>query len=205
MMDGSISTATRHDAGGRARYPLLEGVTGSAYFDGDHHEHRLTLARWWGKEKSETPPERFALWIGMNPSTAEADIDDLTIRKEQTWTRMLDLDLACYVKMNVATYRCTDPLGLVAAAEQGNAVHPENLDTIISKAVNATVVILATGQVPACIAPVADELFKRLRAAVPWEKVRCLGWTKRGWPKHSSRIGYNTPIVEWPASGWVMP
>lgn len=193
--------APRHDAGGKSKWPLLPGVRGGAEFAGQGDVHRLLLWRDWGPEfpALDALPDfnGAALWIGMNPSTAEADIDDLTVRKEQVWTRMLRLTR--YLKMNVSTYRSTDPRALAGAAANGMTRHPDNLPMLRRCAERASVIIVATGLVPDCIRQDALAVFDTLRDPSLASKVRCLGLTKAGWPKHSSRIGYDVPIQPWDA------
>lgn len=188
----------KHDPGGKMRLKLLPGVNAFAEWSGDNNEHRLCLTREWVSPFSSGDPRRcapFALWIGMNPSVASADIDDLTCRKEQVWTRMLDLQ--AYVKVNVGTYRCTDPSKLPADVALS---HDRNLSTISewARAATCKAVILATGRVPDRLVVSFREIIELLRAyGVP---LQSLGTTKDGWPRHSSRIGYSTPLV--PYEGW---
>lgn len=180
-----------HDPGGKIRMRLQDGVIGRADFIGANQEHRLALERYWGNLLEPDPDPRYALWIGMNPSTASHDVDDLTVRKEQTWTRMLGL--VRYIKCNIGSYRSTNPAGLAQAEVVS---HPDNLPTILrlATAPQAHRVILTTGAPPPVLECFYRATVQALRGAgVPlW----CLGKTKGGWPKHSSRIGYHTPIVE---------
>jgi len=169
---------------------MLPGVRGSASFAGERQEHLLWLERVWDSDREVLPDDLpFALWIGMNPSAASETEDDLTVRKEYTWTRTT-LGLTRYVKVNVGTYRATNPGDLEAADE---VQHVENTFFIASFAAKATKIIVATGQVPPVLEQHARELFVQLRR---WGfPLLCLGLTKSGWPKHSSRIGYDTPFV----------
>ncbi len=174
-----------HDPGGKRHMAVLDGVRGSAEFRGTRNEHRILLQReWGGGDQSDAP---YVLWIGMNPSMATADEDDLTVRKEQTWTRMLGHQR--YVKMNVVSYRSTDPAGLEAADQVS---HPRNLPAIIAWAKHPLCarVVLATGVPPAVILSSAKFVLDHLSAKSieTW----CLGRTKEGWPRHTSRIAYAT-------------
>lgn len=183
-----------HDSGCKMKWPLLPGVIGSAIFRGAQREHRLVLMRGWDDLVApillSTPAHPSALWIGMNPSGAEGDVDDLTVRKEQTWTRMLGFSR--YLKVNVGTYRWTDSLTLGDAAIP--VMHPENLPLIRKLAATAAVIILTTGKPPEILMPHIAALRQALKE--DGRMVKCLGTTKDGWPKHSSRIGYNTPFVD---------
>jgi hypothetical protein len=178
----------RHDSGCKSKFPLPPGVIGEAVFAGDADEHRLTLVR----QYAEAPPDApFALWCGMNPSGAEGDVDDLTIRKEWHWTRALGFRR--YIKVNAASYRWTQSVEL--GALRASLVHPDNLPTIRSMAAGAAVIILAMGDPPDAIHGPARNVLRALK--MDGRRARCLGVTRNGWPKHSSRLGYATPLVDY--------
>lgn len=163
-------------------WQLLPNVVGGAQFvEGCH---RLWLTRDWGDA-----PE-FVLHIGMNPSYAGADRDDLTVRKDQEFTKRMGL--CRMVKCNVGSYISTDPKGLL---ERGVVVcHRDNHDTILHYARRAARIVVATGRPPDPLVPHARTLFRSLKAA--GLKLECFGLTRDHWPKHSSRLGYDTPLVE---------
>jgi Protein of unknown function (DUF1643) len=131
---GVIEVVT-HDAGGKNAFPLLPGVVGRAEFAGDHQEHRLWLERQWGDDP------RYALWCGMNASTAMEDIDDMTLRKDQAWTRAWGLSRM--FKVNIGSYRCTGPEGLSERDVTVN--HEENVPTILRLAQGAQIIVIACG------------------------------------------------------------
>ena len=62
-----------HDPGGKVRLRLGEGVRGDAVMSADGR-YRQIMRRWLG----ETFPEHYILFVGMNPSTADATVDDPT-------------------------------------------------------------------------------------------------------------------------------
>jgi hypothetical protein len=160
-------------------WPLLSGTTGNALFVGA--DHRLTLERWWGD--ADAP---YALHVGMNPSRAGANIDDLTVRKDQEFTRRMELTRM--FKTNIATLISTDPAGL--SARGVTVAHPDNMATILRLAAGAARIVVATGNPPAPLMGLANALFRALR---PW-KVECFGLTADHWPKHSSLLGYDTEL-----------
>lgn len=172
---------TDHDPGGKSRLPLRPGVSGDALFAGENREHRLWLARTWG-------PGGYMLCIGMNPSTANHLEDDLTLRKDQEFARRAGM--ASLIKANAASYRCTDPARLPRGVVLN---HPENHPTVMRLAADAGLVLLATGEPPDVLLPHFRTLLRLLRqAGVP---MHCLGVTKGGWPRHTSRLAYETPMV----------
>lgn len=127
----------------------------------------------------------------MNPSGAEADVNDLTIVKECNWTKRLGFGR--YVKVNVGSYRWTDSTTLGGA--RVDLSHPDNLPRILELAAAADTIIVATGAPPDALIGHARATFRALRAAGC--KAKCLGVTRDGWPKHSSRLGYATPFVDY--------
>lgn len=163
-------------------WPLLDGTKGDALFrDG----HRLWLSRWWGD--ADAP---YALHIGMNPSVAGAANDDLTVRKDQEFTKRLGLTRM--IKCNVGTMIATDPRELLC---RGAVVcHPDNLQTILKIAAEAQRIIIATGKPPDTLIPHARTVFRALRQA--GHRMECFGMTATHWPKHSSRLAYATQLVE---------
>lgn len=164
-------------------WPLLPGVTGDAHFPTP--DHRIWLERRW-----EPAGGGFALHVGMNPSHAGADGDDLTVRKDQQFTRRLGLSRM--VKMNLGTLVSTDPAGL--SVRGAVVAHPGNLAMILANAALATRIIIATGKPPDPLLGPARTLFNELKRA--GIRMECFGLTKDHWPKHSSRLGYDTPVVE---------
>jgi hypothetical protein len=178
--------ADLHHAGGKLTFPMMLGVHGSAAFAGDRKEHRLALVRDGIIDGVMGGP--FVLSIGMNPSTAQHDLDDLTVRKDQQFTRLLGCGRM--VKMNAASYCSTDPAGLAGAGVPIN--HPMNHPMILEYAARAKHVLVSTGKPPAVMQRIAIELFRLLvGAGIP---MICLGLTVDGWPKHTSRLAYSTPF-----------
>lgn len=176
-----------HDPGGLRMFPMRPGTLGGAEFVGDNMEHRLYLMRDWAAGEIDAP---YALSIGMNPSMANHLMDDLTVRKDQIFTEQFGLRRM--FKGNVGSYRCTDPAGLTA---RGVVVsHPENLPMIRRLAADAALIFVATGRVPDVLVPHARTMFRALKQ--DGRRLMCLGLTRDGWPKHSSRLAYSTPFQE---------
>jgi hypothetical protein len=177
----------RHDAGGKTRLPLLPGVSGDALFVGDRHEHRLWLER---HLSDSAPGAPYVLCCGMNPSTAGVDSDDLTVRKD--WGYATRWGFGRLYKVNAGSYASTDPAGMCAPGVTVN--HPDNHQKIRVLAAYAALIVMACGDPPEVLMPHARTLVRLLKA--DGRKMMCLGLTKSGWPKHSSRIAYDLPLVE---------
>jgi hypothetical protein len=165
-----------HDPGGKTRLRLQDGVYGEARFS-VCGKYRLWLSREWQEDK-DGPPTKVALWIGMNPSTAEDTVDDPTIRREIAFTRRLGCE--CYMKFNVMDYRATDPKKLLAPSVEPRS--PGNLDLILSYAKHSDFVIAAWGALPKRLRHYANETQLALQDA--GIRLFCLGRTKDGSPRH---------------------
>ena len=179
-------TADLHDPGGKVRLALMPGVNGDARFSPDGR-HRPIMRRWLG----DSFPARYLLFIGMNPSTADASVNDPTCAREWGFTRREGF--TAMVKANVGDYRATHPRMLL---EPGVVVSsPENLPTIRQAAASAQKVILCHGKLNKALIPAATELVKALSddGIALW----CFGTNADGSPKHPLYLKADTPLVRW--------
>ncbi|TIW26539.1 MAG: DUF1643 domain-containing protein [Mesorhizobium sp.] len=182
-----------HDAGGKVKLRLPEGMDGDASFGGDRGQFRHHLGRWWGD--IITPAGRnYALWIGMNPSTASWDVDDPTVRREVAYTKKM-LGLNRYIKTNVMDYRSTDPKALLSMTpdERCSQVNYHRIETY---ARSANVVIAAWGTLPPVLRPHAIAVEVILRNA--GIKLHCVGHTKDGSPRHPLYVRGDAPLLPYP-------
>lgn len=81
-----------------------------------------------------------ACWIMLNPSTADADLDDPTIRRVVGFTAGFGCSLA--VVVNLFAFRATDPYDMRDARDP---IGPDNDHAIIEAANSADLVICAWG------------------------------------------------------------
>jgi hypothetical protein len=146
----------------------------------DCGKYRYMLRRTWAFEKPR------ALLIMLNPSTADAEKDDATIR---SCVRLLSgLGYGSMEVVNVFGYRATNPDEL---AKQPNPIGPMNERVTEGAIQRCDVVIFAWG---------AHELARRhtnhLRSLVSSYRpaVYCFGKTKGGMPKHPLYIKSGTPL-----------
>lgn len=179
-----------HDPGGRVRLTVGHGVVGRAVFS-ECYCFRHELWRELTDDMPLAPKSGYALWIGMNPSTADADADDPTVRRE--WNRTVALGYGKYLKMNVSDFRMTDQRRICRMGI--SPVSRDNEDRIVSRAVTAAIVIMAHGILPHCIREHGERLTKRLRLLrVPmW----CLGYTKDGMPRHPLYMRNDATLLEY--------
>ena len=182
-------TADRHDPGGKVRLALMQGVRGDAVFSEDGR-YRPLMRRWLG----DAFPDRYLLFIGMNPSTADAAVNDPTCAREWTFTQREGFD--AMVKANVGDYRATDPKMLLQPGVEASS--PANLPAIRQAAAGAARVILCHGKLNKALAPAGRALVEALtQDGVPlW----CFGTNGDGSPKHPLYLRGDTAIVPWTPS-----
>jgi hypothetical protein len=133
---------------------------------------------------------RPCLFIMLNPSIADATIDDPTIRRCIGFAKAWSCTELTVV--NLFALRATDPKALAAHADP---VGPDN-DRHIGEQVDAHrlgVVVCAWGA-----HAFAQERAKVIRAAITG--LQCLGVTKDGSPRHPLYVKADQPLVPWPTT-----
>ncbi len=153
----------------------LSQITGDAEFS-PCGKYRYWLLRDWGLRRFSDGRGAYALWIGMNPSTATATEDDPTIRREMAYTRRLGLDR--YVKVNVMDYRATNPKDLLA--EGVVPCSDYNPECIRVAAIKAAAIVICHGKLPPRFLVYSDQAVAQLGG----KPVLCLGLNQDGSPKH---------------------
>lgn len=143
--------------------------------------YRYELTRTWGDRN------RRVCWIMLNPSTADANVDDATIRKcigfSQRWGYG-GLDV-----VNLFALRSTDPKELVRSTIDPVGPHNDRYIRDTVKRCQKTVAAWGTwgvlgGRGAAVSSLVPGRLFT-------------LGFTRDMYPRHPGRIGYDTKLMEW--------
>lgn len=131
-------------------------------------------------------------WVMLNPSTANAETDDPTIRKCVGFAGRGGFG-GIYV-MNLFAFRATDPKQLIhyPAARVG----PQNDQylRLIAGVDDDDRVIVAWGAQGALYPSRVQEV----KFMLPYKQVRCLGLTKDGHPKHPLYVKYGTPLQAYP-------
>lgn len=95
--------------------------------------YRYTLWRKWAQGGT-------AMFVGLNPSTADATLDDPTIRRCIGFARAWGYGSLCM--LNLFAYRATQPADMLA---QTDPVGPENDDWLLRMTAQADVVVAAWG------------------------------------------------------------
>ncbi len=179
-------SADLHDPGGKVRLSLMPGVEGDATFSADGR-YRQLMRRWLGPNF----PGRYILFIGMNPSTANASVNDPTCAREWTFAQREGFD--AMVKANVGDYRATNPRMLLAPDVEASS--PENLPAIREAAAGADLVVLCHGRLNKALVPAGKALIEAMRAdgVALW----CFGTNGDGSPKHPLYLRGDTPLVRY--------
>ena len=134
---------------------------------------------------------------GLNPSTATADIDDATIRKEVGFAKLWNCGRL--VKVNAYAYRATKPDDMKRAYKNGvDIVGPENDASIVAAIELAKtedgIVLVAWG---ANISWKGNTLRQQKLARLFGDIAECLGTNDDGTPKHPLYIPYERPRQRW--------
>ena len=176
-------SADLHDPGGKVRLGLMPGVRGDATFSADGR-YRQLMRRWVG----DAFPERYILFIGMNPSTADATVNDPTCAREWGFAQREGYD--AMVKANVGDYRATDPKMLLVPGVEASS--PDNLPAIVKAAAGADKVVLCHGKLNKALAPAGRALIETLRK--DGIRLWCFGQNADGSTKHPLYLRADTPL-----------
>ena len=159
--------------------------------------YRYGLSRTW--DAGLIPSKGCVLFVMLNPSTADADRDDPTIRKCMGFARRWGHNAIEVV--NLFAWRATDP-DVMAQAECNGAdiIGPDNDRHIIEAAHRAGVIVAAWGELGGTWVNSSSlrcrRVFGMLRG---FERDRprdvfALRLTKDGHPAHPARIPYGDPV-----------
>lgn len=128
-------TRKKHDPGGKVRLALKHDVKSTSVFGGPSDCYRYRLTRTWDVEKPH------AMFVMMNPSTADPLVDDPTVAKCGRFARAWQYG-GIFVG-NTFAYRATDQKRLMKVPDP---VGPENDAHLIEMAKEAAIVVFAYGQ-----------------------------------------------------------
>lgn len=146
----------------------------------DCGRYRYLLRRTWSHAKPRL------LYVMLNPSTADASLDDATIR---SCVRLADgHGYGSIEVVNVFAWRATDPKELLTASDP---VGPNNQNAVEAAIMRCDVVVFAWGAFPP-----AHERSTYIRNLVSSHRpaAYCFGKTKAGAPKHPLYIKSGTPL-----------
>lgn len=151
--------------------------------------YRYHLSRVWDERC-----ERVA-FVMLNPSTADAAVDDPTIRRCIAFAKAWGFGGLEVV--NLFAFRATDPRELRRAALP---IGPANDGSIAGCAGQCALVVCAWGTDGALYRRGPKVLERLLASKVIGHKVRHLGLTKSGHPRHPLYLRGDTLPQPWPAT-----
>lgn len=130
-------------------------------------------------------------FIGVNPSTADATVDDATVRK---WRGFVNRwGGSKFIVGNVFAYRSTDVRNLVNCDDP---VGPDNFSSITRMCLEADIIVPCWGNItkaPKNLRHLFQTTLDTLRGfGVP---VMAFGFSGSGCPRHPLMLGYATPLV----------
>lgn len=169
---------------------LFDDIDRSAFISACKR-YRYSLTRDWGMTVSS---RRRMLFIMLNPSTADHEVDDPTIRRCIGFAKREDC--ASVQVVNLYAIRATNPnelLDMSFDAAHGGRVQTES----VLQALNcADLVVCAWGTHKAAFEG-WETLRDTMRDHAPLRPMFHLGLTKAGMPKHPLYLAKDTPLTHW--------
>lgn len=159
--------------------------------DGEHRSsasishdgvYRYDLVRQWDAARG------LALWIMLNPSTADHEHDDPTIRRVRGFTEREGF--GGFVVVNLFAFRTTRPVHLLEAKDP---IGPANDRTVMTwlRSSEISGIVAAWG---AWWSAVPRKIPRLVVEAFTERPIACLGKTKDGSPRHPLYVAANTPM-----------
>ena len=154
--------------------------------------YRYNLWRKWEEGKR-------LLWVMYNPSTADGQDDDPTIRRCRRFAK--DHGFGSMEIVNLFSWRSTSPTALPSAEV---AVGPLNNEWIVAGALRADAIVAAWGSR-------AGGAYARARTSdvvnkvVKTRRLQTLGLTKAGHPRHPLYVPSKRFIRQWLQPEWMPP
>ena len=154
--------------------------------------YRYRLERRW-----QRPHCDMLVWIMLNPSRADADIDDPTIRRcarfSQGW------GYGGLIAVNLFALRSTDPSALLTATDPVGSENDEHIINACTEFMPSEYgrrdIIAAWGAHPFATARALHVL------AMATTEAHCLGTTKEGHPRHPLHVRADQPRINFEPQG----
>ena len=146
----------------------------------DDNKHRFLLWRLWLNTN-------YVLFIGLNPSVANAKKDDLTIKKCKGFVNRWNY--GGFYMVNLSSYISTNPNNII------DDIRDENISYIKEAIKECSIIVPMWGDNIKDLN--LNNIKNKVSPLLKNKKLKCLGLTKAGNPKHISRLGYNTKLVDY--------
>lgn len=135
-------------------------------------------------------------WVMLNPSTADASLDDPTIRRCIGFAKREGCG-GISVR-NVFALRATDPKELLSHPDPFG---PENEAHLMSARQVSLLTILVLGWGAKINSPRLRDYYRRAEAMMVMQDAKCFGVTKDGDPRHPLYLKGDAPLVKWRLPG----
>lgn len=132
-------------------------------------------------------------FFGVNPSTADASVDDATVRKWRGFVQRWGGSR--FIVGNVFAYRATNVRKLASVGDPFGNANGDHITDIINEADILVPCWGKTGKVPPSLQFAFDVLMDALVSS--GKPVKHFGVTAAGDPKHPLMLGYSTPLMVW--------
>jgi hypothetical protein len=147
----------------------------------------------WRLERDNGRPGRTAVFCGVNPSKADAKVDDHTIVKLYGFGA--PLNISRWIVVNEFAYRATEVDELKTAADPIGHFNDARIEQAF---LDADLHIVGWG----ALAKLPNTLRTRWRDVVAIAERRgvelqCWGTSQDGHPRHPLMLAYSTPLVPW--------
>lgn len=152
----------------------------------DKGTYRYWLARSWD------PKLPGVAWVMLNPSKADAEIDDPTMLKVMTFSRNMAFG-SCTV-VNLAAYRSASPREMMRAQDPFGLENEVAIAAVLAPARAVVVAWGANGEASKWPAKHRARLQKTKNLVLEHDWA-CLGMTKAGEPKHPLYLPYSTELT----------
>lgn len=169
-------------------FGLFPVPLGTAVFS-DDMRHRYSLSRTWTSNVRSV-----AVFIGLNPSTATAEVNDPTITREVAFAKRWGHD--ALIKVNLFAWRSTDPLGLLDTLDP---IGVDNDRHVLDAAGSVRSSVIAcwgshrkTGALAQLVSTRATTVLHMLMSK--GIGLFCLGTNADGQPKHPLYLAATTPL-----------
>lgn len=147
-------------------------------------KYRHWLYRSWDESKE------VCCFIMLNPSTADANFDDPTIRRCISFSK--SWGYGALVVVNLFDYRSTDPKNLKSCDNPLS----DMADHFIKQALdNLHLIVPAWGNHGSFLGR-SDKIKELIESYDTPEKILCLGFNKSGEPKHPLYVKSDTKLIE---------
>jgi len=179
-------------------FPGLPSMERDAAISADGR-YRWSLSRHWGPIESIGRRD-WVGWIMLNPSTADGETDDNTIRQCIAFSRQLGgSGLAV---MNLFNFRATDPEDLKKATDPIAPVGQiEHCNQLILDLWEVCPIVIAAWGTHGCYLGRDRQVYDLVTRA--GRKLLCMGFTQSGRPRHPLYLPHATRPVEFVMSGGV--